>query len=65
MMHLAALSSADRRQLHGALPVVMFHQGVGNGNSWQLWQPQHPPAVSGSVQIRSVSGKRFSRVESL
>ena len=53
--------------LNSALPGVTLQYSVDNGKRWQVWQPELPPAVSGSVQIRSVSanGERFSRVESL
>lgn len=50
-----------------ALPGVTLEYSLDKGESWQRYDLNRPPAVSGAVAIRSVSsdGQRSSRVETL
>lgn len=50
-----------------SLPGVTLEYSRDNGKTWQRYDDKQRPAVSGEVQVRSVSadGKRFSRVDSV
>ncbi len=50
-----------------AMPGLVVEYSVDGGKHWQRYDAKAKPAVSGEVQVRTVSpdGKRFSRVESV
>ena len=50
-----------------SLPGVTLEYSLDTGKTWQRYDDKQRPAVSGEVQVRSVSadGKRFSRVDSV
>ena len=50
-----------------SLPGVTLEYSRDKGKTWQRYDDKQRPAVSGEVQVRSVSpdGKRFSRVDSV
>ncbi|MDU7768310.1 MAG: chitobiase/beta-hexosaminidase C-terminal domain-containing protein, partial [Serratia marcescens] len=48
-----------------ALPGLGIEYSTDGGKQWQRYDAKAKPAVSGDVQVRSVSpdGKRYSRAE--
>lgn len=58
---------AGKLQVNIALPGLAIEYSLDAGKSWQRYDGQRPPAIKGSVMVRSVSpdGKRVSRAESI